>query len=58
MSLVQPFAEIEYPESDGFVVKACDAGLRSTFQTWEEGHAPDVLFEVISSSTRGEDERV
>jgi hypothetical protein len=109
MSLAQPFAEIEYPESDGkpmaetdvhlewmidirdmlkfryrgqrvyvganllvyfvegdprksvapdgFVMKDCDPGRRRTFKTWVELRVPDVVFEVTSSSTRGEDER-
>ncbi|MGE0378466.1 MAG: Uma2 family endonuclease [Planctomycetaceae bacterium] len=110
MSLAQPFAEIEYPESDGkpmaetelhlewmidirnrlkyryqgqrvyvganllvyyvegdarksvapdgFVVKDCDPGRRRTFKTWVEQRTPDVVFEVTSSSTRSEDEKL
>jgi Uma2 family endonuclease len=41
---------------DVFVVKDCDPGRRRTFKTWEEGRTPQVVFEVTSRSTRGEDE--
>lgn len=41
---------------DDFVVTDCDPGQRRTFKTWEEGKAPEVVFEVTSRSTRREDE--
>ncbi len=41
---------------DNFVVLDCDPGRRRVFKTWEEGKAPDVVFEVTSRSTRREDE--
>ena len=34
----------------------CDPGRRRVFKTWEEGKAPDVVFEVTSRETRSEDE--
>ena len=40
---------------DCFVVKGVPKGLRPNFLTWEEGHSPDVVFELTSSSTRSED---
>ncbi len=41
---------------DNFVVLDCDPHRRRVFKTWEEGKAPDVVFEVTSRSTRSEDE--
>lgn len=41
---------------DDFVVKDCDPGPRRTFKIWEEGKAPQVVFEVTSRSSRQEDE--
>jgi hypothetical protein len=41
---------------DDFVVKDCDPGRRRTFKIWEEGKAPEVVFEVTSRSSRREDE--
>lgn len=40
---------------DVFVVLDCDPGPRRTFKTWEEDCAPDVVFEITSRSTKGED---
>ena len=40
---------------DDFVVKECDPGRRRTFKIWEEGKAPDVVFEVTSRGSRRED---
>jgi Uma2 family endonuclease len=37
---------------DDFVVLNCDPGRRRTFKIWEEGCAPDVVFEVTSRSSR------
>lgn len=41
---------------DAFVVKDCDPRPRRTFKIWEEGLAPDVVFEVTSRATRRQDE--
>jgi Uma2 family endonuclease len=41
---------------DVFVVKDCDPDPRRVFKVWEEGRAPDVVFEVTSRGTRREDE--
>ncbi len=41
---------------DNFVARDCDPCERRTFKVWEEGRAPDAVFEVTSSSTRKEDE--
>ena len=41
---------------DVFVIKDCDPGRRRVFQTWKEGCAPEVVWEVTSRSTRREDE--
>jgi Uma2 family endonuclease len=41
---------------DDFVVKDCPSGDRRTFKVWEEGRAPNVVFEITSLSTRKEDE--
>jgi Uma2 family endonuclease len=41
---------------DCFVVLDCDPGFRRTYKLWEEGKAPDVVFEVTSNSTRRQDE--
>ncbi|MFN0052735.1 MAG: Uma2 family endonuclease [Planctomycetales bacterium] len=40
---------------DAFVVKNCDPGDRRVFKVWEEGACPQVVFEVTSKKTRGED---
>jgi Uma2 family endonuclease len=40
---------------DDFVVKDCDPHRRRTFKIWEEGKAPNVVFEVTSRSSRRED---
>jgi Uma2 family endonuclease len=41
---------------DDFVVLDCDPGRRRTFKIWQEGKAPDVVFEVTSRRTRREDQ--
>jgi Uma2 family endonuclease len=41
---------------DCFVVFDCEPGFRRTYKLWEEGKAPDVVFEVTSLSTKREDE--
>jgi Uma2 family endonuclease len=40
---------------DDFVVMNCDPGRRRTFKIWEEGTAPNVVFEVTSRGSRRED---
>lgn len=40
---------------DCFVVRAIDPRLRKTYKIWEEGKAPEVVFEVTSHSTQNED---
>ncbi|MCE7983692.1 MAG: Uma2 family endonuclease [Caldilinea sp. CFX5] len=40
---------------DCFVVRGIDPRLRKTYKTWEEGKAPEVVFEVTSHSTQNED---
>jgi Uma2 family endonuclease len=40
---------------DVFVVKGVPKGARFNYLTWEEGHNPDFVVEVTSSSTRNED---
>ena len=42
---------------DVFVVKGVPGGRRRIYKLWEEGQPPDVVFEVTSRSTRGEDLR-
>ena len=42
---------------DVFVVKGIPGGRRRIYKLWEEGRPPDVVFEVTSPSTRGEDLR-
>ena len=42
---------------DVFVVKGISGGRRRIYKLWEEGQPPDVVFEVTSPSTRGEDLR-
>jgi Uma2 family endonuclease len=41
---------------DVFVVLDCDPGMRRTFKTWEEGRAPNVVFEITSKYSKREDE--
>jgi Uma2 family endonuclease len=41
---------------DVFLTFDCDPGRRRTYKTWEEGKAPDVVFEITSLSTQNEDE--
>ena len=40
---------------DCFVVHGIDPRLRKTYKTWEEGKAPEVVFEVTSHSTQNDD---
>jgi Uma2 family endonuclease len=40
---------------DVFVVKGVEQRLRDNYLVWEERHAPDVVIELTSSSTREED---
>ncbi|MBX3012616.1 MAG: Uma2 family endonuclease [Caldilineaceae bacterium] len=40
---------------DCFVVRGVDPHLRKTYKIWEEGKAPEVVFEVTSHSTQNED---
>ena len=40
---------------DALVVKGVAPGLRRTYKVWEEGKAPDVVFETTSDSTRQND---
>lgn len=44
-----------YVAPDDFVVKDVEPGMRRKYKTWEEGKAPDVVFEVTSKKTRRED---
>jgi Uma2 family endonuclease len=43
---------------DAFVVLDSDPGMRRVYKLWEEGRAPDVVFETTSRSTRRRDESV
>ena len=47
----------EWWRPDVFVVKGVSGGRRRIYKLWEEGQPPDVVFEVTSPSTRGEDLR-
>src|SRR5262245_17691159 len=40
---------------DVFVVKGVEKGDRENYLLWEEGHPPQVVIELTSSSTRSED---
>lgn len=40
---------------DYFVVRGIEPRLRKTYKIWEEGKAPEVVFEVTSHSTQNED---
>lgn len=40
---------------DCFVVRDIEPRLRKTYKIWEEGKAPEVVFEVTSHSTQNED---
>jgi Uma2 family endonuclease len=40
---------------DVFVVKGVPKHIRDNYLVWEEGHAPEVVIELTSSSTRHED---
>jgi Uma2 family endonuclease len=41
---------------DAFVVKGSDPARRRIYKLWEEGLAPDVVFETTSKSTKREDQ--
>ena len=45
----------EFVVPDVFVVKGVPKGDRRVYKLWEEGRAPDVVFEITSASTRRED---
>jgi len=45
----------EFVVPDVFVVKGVPKGERRVYKVWEEGRAPDVVFEITSLSTRRED---
>ncbi|MBI5714294.1 MAG: Uma2 family endonuclease [Chloroflexi bacterium] len=45
----------EFVVPDVFVVKGVPKGERRVYKLWEEGRAPDVVFEITSVSTRRED---
>jgi Uma2 family endonuclease len=45
----------EFVVPDVFVVKGVPKGDRRVYKVWEEGRAPDVVFEITSASTRRED---
>ena len=45
----------EFVVPDVFVVRGVPKGDRRVYKLWEEGRAPDVVFEIASSSTRRED---
>jgi Uma2 family endonuclease len=40
---------------DAMVVKGAQPGLRLNYLIWQEGHTPNVVIEITSSSTRNED---
>jgi Uma2 family endonuclease len=45
----------EFVVPDVFVVRGVPKGQRRIYKLWEEGRAPDVVFEITSASTRRED---
>ena len=45
----------EFVVPDVFVVRGAPKGERRIYKLWEEGRAPDVVFEITSASTRRED---
>jgi len=45
----------EFVVPDVFVVRGVPKGERRIYKLWEEGRAPDVVFEITSASTRRED---
>jgi len=45
----------EFVVPDVFVVRGVPKGERRVYKLWEEGHAPQVVFEITSPSTRRED---
>jgi Uma2 family endonuclease len=47
---------VRHVSPDCFVVLDCEPGFRCVYKVWEEGKAPDVVFEVTSNSTRRQDE--
>ncbi|MFN0055624.1 MAG: Uma2 family endonuclease [Planctomycetales bacterium] len=53
----EPGNPTRFVSPDTFVVKNCDPGDRRVFKIWEEGATPQVVFEVTSLGTPGEDLR-
>jgi len=45
----------EFVVPDVFVVRGAPKGERRIYKLWEEGRAPDVVFEITSTSTRRDD---
>jgi len=45
----------EFVVPDVFVVRGVPKGQRRIYKLWEEGRAPEVVFEITSASTRRED---
>ena len=45
----------EFVVPDVFVVRGVPKGERRVYKLWEEGRAPEVVFEITSPSTRRED---
>ncbi len=45
----------EFVVPDVFVARGVPKGERRTYKLWEEGHVPEVIFEITSPSTRRED---
>lgn len=45
----------EFVVPDVFVVRGVPKGERRVYKLWEEGRAPEVVFEITSASTRRED---
>jgi len=45
----------EFVVPDVFVVRGVPKGERRIYKLWEEGRAPEVVFEITSASTRRED---
>jgi Uma2 family endonuclease len=56
MLYYDPTTNKKVTSPDVFVALGVDASsLRRTWKTWEEGKAPDVVFEITSRATRKED---
>jgi len=45
----------EFVVPDVFVVRGVPKGERRVYKLWEEGYAPEAVFEITSASTRRED---